>query len=374
MVDLWTGFSTLIISLYAILSLLIIIGIRRQKTPRPKDNQALPTVSIVIAARNEEQNLPALFFSLKKLDYPLNFLEIILIDDGSTDRTRTIAESQKAEMPHLRVISPEKKYPNLNGKANALHNAILQAKGEIIAITDADCSLPAFWLRAHAEQYDEQTTMVGGITITTNTDDEKRLFYQMQAHDWLYLLGTGSAATEWGFPLSIIGNNMSFRREAYFTVGGYEKIGFSLVEDFALMRALQLDGKHIKLCADKRMLVVSTPSPDLRSFLIQRKRWATGGKDVSLMAKGIIILGSAGKLLPFLLLAAGEFIMGFLTAGVVFLADMFLLKTVRDKLQQRRMMNHAWLYPLFTVFYSLLMVPFFFFGREVKWKGRVYRV
>ncbi|MCA9734358.1 MAG: glycosyltransferase [Deferribacteres bacterium] len=374
MAEFWIYLSALIIVLYVLLSALIIFSIRRQKEATAKDTSELPTVSLVIAARNEEENLPALFTSLKMLDYPAHLLEIILIDDGSIDQTRKIAEAQQAALPHLHVISPEKKYPNLNGKANALHNAILQAKGKFIAITDADCSLPPTWLQAHIGHYDEQTAMVGGITITTKTEDEKRLFYQMQAHDWLYLLGSGSAAADLGFPLSIIGNNMSFRREAYFAIGGYEKIGFSLVEDFALMRALQLDGKQIKLCANKKMLVSSAPSPDLHSFLIQRKRWATGGKDVSLIAKGIIILGFAGKLLPFLLFAAGKFMTGFFSAGIVFLADLLILKSIRDKLQHHRMLDHAWLYPFFTVFYSLLMVPFFFFGKEVKWKGRVYRV
>ena len=99
MAEFWIYLSALIIVLYVLLSALIIFSIRRQKEATAKDTSELPTVSLVIAARNEEENLPALFTSLKMLDYPAHLLEIILIDDGSIDQTRKIAEAQQAALP-----------------------------------------------------------------------------------------------------------------------------------------------------------------------------------------------------------------------------------------------------------------------------------
>jgi poly-beta-1,6-N-acetyl-D-glucosamine synthase len=89
-----------------------------------------PSVSIIIAARNEEANLPAKLENLRSMDYPRTLLEIVVASDGSTDRTADILRENAANL--VAVILDES-----NGKARALNEAVKHAKGEILVFLDA---------------------------------------------------------------------------------------------------------------------------------------------------------------------------------------------------------------------------------------------
>jgi biofilm PGA synthesis N-glycosyltransferase PgaC len=89
-----------------------------------------PLVSIIIAARNEEENLPAKLENLHRLNYPKHLLQIIIASDGSTDRTAEILQqASPAVVPVILDIS--------NGKASALNAAVRQATGELLVFLDA---------------------------------------------------------------------------------------------------------------------------------------------------------------------------------------------------------------------------------------------
>jgi biofilm PGA synthesis N-glycosyltransferase PgaC len=89
-----------------------------------------PNVSIIIAARNEEANVPAKLENLRRLDYPQDRLEIVIASDGSSDRTATIL---REHVPYIYpVILDESK-----GKAHALNEAVKRATGEILVFLDA---------------------------------------------------------------------------------------------------------------------------------------------------------------------------------------------------------------------------------------------
>ena len=105
------------------------IYVRLHRRPIHK-SPITPTVSIIIAARNEEANLPAKLENLRLLDYPQNLLQIVIASDGSTDRTASILSEQSP--PLISVILNES-----NGKAHALNEAVKHATGEILVFLDA---------------------------------------------------------------------------------------------------------------------------------------------------------------------------------------------------------------------------------------------
>jgi poly-beta-1,6-N-acetyl-D-glucosamine synthase len=88
-----------------------------------------PSVSVIIAAHNEEANLPAKLENLRLLDYPQDRLQIVIASDGSTDRTVSILREQGCHI--LPIILDES-----NGKANALNEAVKNATGEILVFLD----------------------------------------------------------------------------------------------------------------------------------------------------------------------------------------------------------------------------------------------
>ena len=105
--------------------------------PRPLHRAPLtPTVSIVIAARNEERNLPSKLAAIQALDYPAELLETIIVSDGSTDRTAAILTES---LPSLRLRALI--LPVSVGKAEALNRAVAEASGEILVFLDTRQSL-----------------------------------------------------------------------------------------------------------------------------------------------------------------------------------------------------------------------------------------
>jgi cellulose synthase/poly-beta-1,6-N-acetylglucosamine synthase-like glycosyltransferase len=103
------------------------VRLRRRTIQRER---YIPSVSIVIAARNEEANLPAKLENLRVLDYPQEQLQIVIASDGSTDRTASILREQGSSL--VAVILAES-----NGKASALNAAVRSATGEILVFLDA---------------------------------------------------------------------------------------------------------------------------------------------------------------------------------------------------------------------------------------------
>lgn len=125
----WSCASLII---FAYVGYSICIYFRARYWPRPvRRANIFPVVSIVLAAHNEEKNLPDKLLNLGALDYPADRLEVIIVSDGSTDGTNKIVKAWQ-NSTNRAVILPEHR-----GKANALNHGMAAACGEIICFTDA---------------------------------------------------------------------------------------------------------------------------------------------------------------------------------------------------------------------------------------------
>jgi len=124
----------IILSGYFIQSVIFVIGAKK-KFPRLNDDE-LPTATVIVAARDEENNIQRCLNSLGKLEYPDGKLEVLLVDDISTDRTGEIIDEFISGRENFRKIIPDDPKGKMVGKVNALATAIREAKGEIILTTD----------------------------------------------------------------------------------------------------------------------------------------------------------------------------------------------------------------------------------------------
>jgi cellulose synthase/poly-beta-1,6-N-acetylglucosamine synthase-like glycosyltransferase len=104
------------------------VFVRLRRRPILK-NRITPRISIIIAARNEEANLPAKLENLRLMDYPPDRIEIVIASDGSTDSTASILSEQA---PYIIPVILE----NSHGKACALNEAVKRATGEILVFLD----------------------------------------------------------------------------------------------------------------------------------------------------------------------------------------------------------------------------------------------
>ncbi|NQV38651.1 MAG: glycosyltransferase, partial [Candidatus Marinimicrobia bacterium] len=142
--------------------LYILSGLRRLK---PAEGlQHYPSVSVIIAARNEATNLPALLTSLLSQDYPTEKLEILISDDRSTDNSWEIIQSFQKNSAKIIGIRVSEESDSMTPKKNALSQAIEQSSGEIIVTTDGDCRVQSTWVKSMVEAIGDKAGICVGFS------------------------------------------------------------------------------------------------------------------------------------------------------------------------------------------------------------------
>jgi 1,2-diacylglycerol 3-beta-glucosyltransferase len=342
-----------------------------KKEKKHKHIASFPNVSIVVAARNEEENIERCLRSILQVDYPADKLEVVVADDGSTDRTPEIISKIKQEHNNLKVIRIESQINNLKGKANALAQAIAQTNGEFIFLTDADCEVPRTWIKGMLRHFDEKTGVASGVTII----ETGKIFYGMQSLDWAFLLSVAAAVGRLFKPVACIGNNMAFRKEAYIECGGYQNLKFSITEDFALFKAITENGKWgYAFSVDLETLVISKPVKTLKELYHQKKRWGTGGLDTGLLGIAVMSGGFIFHLLLILSPLLIEKISSLLISLVLkfFIDGAFLFKTLR-KFKKTSLLKYLPFFELYYIIYVVVLPFVVFFGGKTVWKDRKYK-
>jgi cellulose synthase/poly-beta-1,6-N-acetylglucosamine synthase-like glycosyltransferase len=359
------AFLLLFLGCYVVQATLLTMTVRRIRDVR---HQATPFVSVIVAARDEEQNLAACLDSVLQQSYDSKLFEVIVVNDHSTDKTEDICRQFAERHANLRHINATES-PALRGKTNALDQGIGQAKGEIILITDADCTVPATWVASTAQRYGPDIGIVGGLTV----QKAHSWFEGMQSLDWVYLLGLAASTISLRIPLSTIGNNLSFRKSAYEEVGGYRKIPFSVTEDFMLFQAIVRSGKWNYLCPiDPEVLVTSQPCQTWRELIRQKHRWGTGGLDMKLSG---FIVGAIGFGLNVVLVCAllASSLPWFLVGlGVKLVCDYVFLRSILKRQRRLDLLNYFLPFEGYFIAYVLALPFLVFLGGPVVWKGRSY--
>lgn len=342
----------------------------------------LPTVSILLAARNEERRLPACLASLSSSDYPHGQLRIFVVNDRSSDRTQQTAEEFALRDERIQVLTLTQRLPGMSGKASALCQGMKHARGEIILLTDADCIVPPHWVRAMVAHFTPEVGLVGGFTLLSPspalrallpTSHRDTLFAKIQTLDWMYLLTVGAGAAGLGKPVSILGNNFGFRRAAYEQIGGYEKLGFSIIEDFALMRKIAGETPwRVRFPLDPATSIFSFPAQTWREYFDQRRRWAAGGKEVGGFAKFLMLVAFLAHLV-LLLAAFFSPLVALIGLAAVLLVDALLLRRCAAVLQYKSLLKYFPFFELYFLLYNLFLAATVIFPTTVHWKGRRYR-
>ncbi len=344
----------------------VVLGLRNRKTKSPAGE---PNISIVICARNEEANIDRCLDSLTKLNYPPEKVEIIVVDDHSTDATASKIAAWQQGTPAIKLLSlVGKEVLGGGGKVNALIHGLDLASGEYLFITDADCHVPAEWVRNYLNWYDERTGMVSSITIL----DKATPLAGAHSFEMMQLLAMSMAAINIGIPVSIIGNNLSLRKKAYEEVGGYRSIPFSVTEDVALFQTMWKSNWDVKFKANKDLLVETNPPGSFKTWWRQKQRWVVGGKSIGFMGWLILLLGYLGMVGLIGGVFIGNTTMALIAIGLKLLGDLFILLPVMFSLRTLKLLPYFPLYQLYLLFF-LICVPIQYSNKKVVWKGRDYR-
>lgn len=158
------------------------------------------TVSLIIPAYNEEQRLTPFLLSLMKYvrQYPHNFKEILIIDDGSTDATRTIAERHIPKIPRLKIVS----HARNRGKGAAIQAGVAAARGDLIIFMDADGATPISELPKMISALSQADIAVGNRWMTgakTQRSSATRRLSGWAYRTYMKIFGLGDIDTMCGF-------------------------------------------------------------------------------------------------------------------------------------------------------------------------------
>jgi cellulose synthase/poly-beta-1,6-N-acetylglucosamine synthase-like glycosyltransferase len=355
----------LLIVQYAVL-LLLLKTIWKDYSAR---TEHLPTVSILVAARNEEDDLPRLLASLDDLDYPEEKLEILIADDQSTDRTATLAAAWAGSRVNRKVffVSPEQvELYQRNGKANALAILGREACGELLFFTDADCEVPKSWLRTGIGCFGQQTGLLIGITQVKSSS----FFGKMQEVEWWNTLGIVKVVTDLRLPTTGLGNNMVISKAAYLASGGFEGLAHSVTEDLEISKAIRAAGFDIRQQVSEGFLVKTKAEDGWMSFLRQRKRWVTGAMTLSLPWKIMLILQFL--FFPSLfILASLDWRLGMIWVMKVFFQSLFL-GAFANRAERKIGLFPLIYFDFYQILSLCLTILYYFWPSKVQWKSRSY--
>ena len=233
---------------------------------------ALPIVSVLIPAHNEAVVIEDTLKAMTKLNYPKNKLEIILINDNSSDNTGLIAEKFSSQYPYIKVVHTLPPFAG-KGKSSALNYGFSKSKGEMIVVYDAD-NLPepdAVMNLALALAKDKKAGAVVGKFRVINAG--KNLLTRLINSETLTFQWLAQAGRWYWFKMATIpGTNFAIRRSILEESGGWDEKALS--EDTELSIRVYNMGFHIRFFP---AAVTWEQEPEnLRVWWRQRTRWARG--------------------------------------------------------------------------------------------------
>lgn len=244
---------------------LALTAIERARVKRSKVStlKEFPTASVIIPAHNEESTIGGVIGSVLSLDYPRKKLEIVVVNDGSTDGTRRIAESFRSQ--GVIVINQKRR-----GKGDAMNRGLKIAKGEFLACLDADSFVEPNTLKKMLIHF--ITKKVAAVTPVMKVMAPKTFLQKIQWVEYLLsvymrkLLSYLNVISVTPGPFSI------YRTEILRKLGGFDCK--SIVEDQEI--AYRLQEKQYQIIQSNEGDVYTSAPRNLKELYHQRKRWFKG--------------------------------------------------------------------------------------------------
>lgn len=236
---------------------------------------ATARVTVIIPARNEERNIGECLQSLVNQHYPAELLQVIVIDDHSTDGTAAVVTGFKNDSIQLVALQDHVHEAINSYKKKAIEIGIRHATGNWIVTTDADCTAGPNWIGT-LMAFQQQTGAVL-IAAPVKLNAKENLLHIFQSLDFMTLQGITGASISRNMHSMGNGANLCYWRQAFYDVNGFEGIDhLASGDDMLLMHkiAKQFPGKTQYL-KSREAVVASRPANSWRAFWQQRIRWAS---------------------------------------------------------------------------------------------------
>ncbi len=365
-------------AIYFFIIILINVGIFRLKRFVRSADQLLTTISIIIPARNEEENIGHCLRDLESQDYPQNLMEVIVVNDHSTDLTEERVSGFALLHPsmNLRLILTGAPGNDQAFKKRSIRSGVETSTGDLIITTDADTRLKPGWISSIVDFYEHQDPkmIIGPVAF----HEEAYFFERLQSMEFFGLMAATAGSCNMGFPLMCNGANLAFERKAYLeTRDSEDDLRYPSGDDLFLMMKIRkkYGAKSVKYLFAEEAMVSTKAKKTPREFFSQRLRWVSksrGYTDHIVMAVAIVTW-----LFNFLLLStliAGLFSLRLFFFSVVLLGIkmIFELPAVLRIMDLYRKTKLWYLYPVTQVLNLVYVSLIGILGNVVsyEWKGR----
>ena len=396
------------------------IGLGRLKEG---ENTRQYSVSVVVAARNEERNIGRCLERLVSQDYPSDRYEVVVVDDRSEDGSGEIVKDFGRRYDHVRLVRVDTTPVGVSAKKYALTQGISASKGEILFVTDADCLPGRGWLSGMMRYFEPDVGMVAGYSpfqvgeglsgsavgvleqVATWGVNEgyseaafsggagsagvsgvsmepqggmssqrlgRRFFERLLAFEAMVTATMAAGSIGIGGGITCAARNLAYRREVFEQVGGFSKIEKARSGDDTLL--LQLVGKatkwKVRYSISPKTFVQTFPPDGVGAFYDQRTRHFSTAK---IFTKPLLALAGAIYLFDFLLIVSVPWA---LITGTMFPLICFGAKALADWMAMwrsskifgaRRLLG---LFPIMELLYPPYIVFFGALGafKNFRWK------
>jgi len=238
-----------------------------------KNTSGKTKVTIVIPARNEQDNMHNLLTCLEAQDYDHDLFEVMIVDDHSTDLTPDIVESWGMDNLHLLKLADHVSKEEVAYKKRAVELAVEQGIGDLILTSDADCLMGEKWVSTIVSFYEETDSKF--IVAPVAYKPIKSFVDHLEALDFMTVMGvTGATVQHKLFSLSN-GANMAYEKKVFKEANGYDGIDHVPSGDdvFLIEKIGRMYPYHVNYLKNKDAIVYTYPCSKLKVLVNQRMRW-----------------------------------------------------------------------------------------------------
>jgi cellulose synthase/poly-beta-1,6-N-acetylglucosamine synthase-like glycosyltransferase len=352
--------------------------------PNPTDDyNPITAITVLIPVRNEADHILNCLKTILQNNYPQNLLEIIVLDDFSTDETPQIVQQviDNQWFKNLRLLQLKNYPPPASPafKKYAIQLGIEAANGHLMVTTDGDCRVPEKWLFHIAQFY--ETKPVKCIAAPVRFDTELNDFQRFQSLDFIGMMGVTGAGIQGQFTLMANGANFAYPKAVFHEVNGFEGITHQASgDDMLLMEKIaQLYPDEIGFLKNKNATVLTLPKPTIRAFLNQRMRWAS--KTSTYTRTETIVQLATSLLFALNIVVSGLFCFWERSFFPIFgiqlliktLVDFYFLNTIAAFFDRKDLISRFYKSEIYHILYIVIVGMAVQFKKKYEWKGRTTR-
>ncbi len=281
---------------------------QRGMAPAPALDDVMLT--LVVPARDAAATLTTLLQDLYAQTHARDRLQVVVVDDHSTDGTAAIVERMALRWPQLLVV----RLTGTEGKKAAITAGVQAASGNLVMLTDADARCGPGRVAAVVRHWQAERWDL--LLLPVRTAGEGFLG-MLQEEEQGALLGAAVGLLDEGRPLLANGANLAFTKAAFESVGGYTGDPWASGDDVFLLERVRRNGGRVSFLVDTDALVMVDAERTWKGFVQQRLRWA--GKMRGVRDGGGKLLSGAGLLLPWSLMVITLLLVAHIRIGDGFL-------------------------------------------------------